>query len=135
MSEFSRVYRRALIAANGEGSPRQRLERAADILLAVFPSYGVESISAPNGRELHYLNTGGTYETTLAIEDNGRAFRTSWGDWLESGENEFLLAMGAVRCGYCGETCDHDDDTEDWRDVPCACGHYVDGRAINSPIT
>ncbi len=95
---------------------------------ALIPgTHGVECFNAM-GTEYSYLNAGDTYDATLIVDvAAGRVFISSWGDVLESAENEHTEETGEVRCGYCGEWNEVPDGT-DWHDVTCsACDNGVAG--------
>lgn len=88
--------------------------------------FGIEHVSV-EGRELAYLNSGDTYSATVASEDNGEVFVTTWGDWLETAEQEYESENDCIRCGYCGEFTPL-EDPDNWHDTVCeSCGYFVDG--------
>jgi hypothetical protein len=91
-------------------------------------TFGVEhvAVEGTDGPELAYLNTGDTYALTVACEDDGPLFATTWGDWYEQAEQHHCETENVIRCAYCGTFCDY-DGTGDWRDVECSCGHLVGG--------
>lgn len=97
-------------------------------------TFGVEYVSAPDGRELAYLNAGDTYTRTACAElDGGREgtiFAGDWGGWVENAEREHTEDTGEVSCAYCGEWVD--TGGREWRTVACECGHYLDGREAPS---
>lgn len=87
----------------------------------------VYCLSLPGGEELEYLNNGDTYEPTICRIDGGELFISSWGGVLETAEEEYCEDKGVIRCGYCGEFTENNEDN--WHDVKCdCCGHYVDGH-------
>lgn len=116
-----KTYKAALTAAK-----RGDWEKANKIL----DGFGVEFVGVAD-RSLKYINLGDTYTTTICAEetddgDNESPFIGSWGDWVEATEQEHCEENDEIRCGYCGEFTDNDD--EDWHNITCrSCGHKVDG--------
>ena len=98
---------------------RATLEDAAERV----DSFGVEYI-VRNNRRLAYLNRGDTYDATIMQEESGPLFVGSWGDWLESVDEEHQEESGEITCGYCGEYTPA--DTDEWRDTVCEhCNRYA----------
>ena len=91
----------------------------------ILNGYGIECVTGPDGETLHYVNLGDTYDATICKDSSGY-FIGSWGDWYEQAERDHEEDTGTIRCGYCGEFTDMDQDN--WRDVRCtSCGHLVSG--------
>jgi len=98
----------------------------------ILGGFGVEYASI-KGRDLKYINMGDTYEDTVCreiipghTEKLPPPFVGSWGDWLESAENDYCEETDSIRCGYCGEFTENDKN--DCRDVVCnSCGNCVMG--------
>lgn len=87
----------------------------------------IQFMLLPTGEELEYLNTGETYEPTICRIDGGKMFISSWGDLYEESEAEHCEDDGVIRCGYCGEFTENNEDN--WHDIKCqCCGHFVDGH-------
>jgi len=114
--------KRALRVARSMSSPDKGLSMANDLL----GGFGVEYISEA-GRELGYVDLGGTYDQTICFEDGEGFWIGSWGDWVEEVEAQQSEEEGMIRCAYCGEYTPIDPD-KDWRETVCQhCGWYVDG--------
>jgi hypothetical protein len=131
-ASFDEVCNRAVDFANRHGGGIEQAEEFIDRAGWGGEHFGIEYVSTC-GRELAYLNTGDTYNTTVCQERNedsfgeyhGEVFSGSWGGWIEEVENEHTEETGEVSCGYCGEWTEADET--DWRLTVCnSCGRYVD---------
>ena len=108
----------------GYDTVEERLARAELVMKEAGElTFGVEYCVCVD-KELAYVNTGETYEPTIAIEGDGPAIIASWGGWYEAEEVAHCEGEDEVRCGYCGEFTDNDQ--ENWADVTCSsCGRNV----------
>jgi len=97
---------------------------AFDIAAEHLDHFGVEGCTiADYGME--YLNQGDTYDLTLVLDDNDGLLVTSWGDWYEGAEQTHCENENVIRCGYCGEFTDCE---EQWDETECSsCGNNVAG--------
>lgn len=124
--DFTQVAERAARYGNKHGNS---LERAEDFIRRagwIRSTFGVEHVAVAD-RELAYINTGDTYETTIGQEGAEPLIVTTWGDWYEGAEQDYHEDNGTIACAYCGHYTPRDDSI-DWRDNVCeGCGHHVDG--------
>lgn len=96
----------------------EAFHRAADL----FDHYGIEGVECGD-LWIDYLNQGDTYDCTLVLDCVEGLIVTSWGDWYEQAENAYCESHGVIRCTWCGEFTDCEDD---WRDTVCEnCGNRV----------
>lgn len=83
---------------------------ACSKVLEPLGACGVESISSPESHTegFSYINFGGTYDATLLLgEDGSTVYVGSWGDYLESAEEEHAEDTDRTRCSHCGEWYDN----------------------------
>lgn len=127
---FEQACERAIEFANRHAAPgcgdSELLEKAESFLQRAgwgHAVFGIEYVSCRD-RCMAHLNVGDSYGLTVCCE-NRECFSASWADWLEEAEQQAMEQDGVIRCAYCGEFTDIDE--EDWRDVKCGCGHMVDG--------
>jgi len=62
-------------------------------------TYGIEHVSCGDV-ELHYVNLGDTYSTTICQEDDGSLFISSWGAWYELTERQ-QNENNNTTCAWC----------------------------------
>ena len=124
--EFPEACTRAIAWAERKGLSGVDALEAIELYLAragFHCTFGVEYVSLCD-RELAYLNTGDTYDTTIASE-LGKLFITSWGDWYEDVEQGHCQENDLIRCGYCGE---FTPVAENWQETICeSCNNNVAG--------
>ena len=63
-------------------------------------TYGIEHVSCGDV-ELHYVNLGDTYSTTICQEDDGSLFISSWGAWYELTERQQNNNNNTITCAWC----------------------------------
>ena len=90
--------------------------------------FGVEALRHPNDESnliAEYVNQGDTYALTILRDmESGDYILTSWGDWLQSWEQEENEENGTVGCGYCGRMTPIEND--EWSTTVCeSCGRCV----------
>ena len=126
-AELGAVCERAARDANRHG---QNLEIAEVFISRAWHcglgpgTFGIECV-AIGGHALDYINTGDSYEATVATE-GAECFVTSWGDWYEEAERKHCEKTGTIRCGYCGHYTPN--NREDWRTIVCdSCSNLVSG--------
>ena len=120
---FDDACKRAIAFANHNSGDLDMVACFLDCAGWGKATFGVESVSVAD-RELHYLNTGDTYDLTVGQENGGPVFSTSWGDWLEETEKTQCEIMGVIRCGNCGDFTPVGDG--EWHNVICEhCGRNV----------
>lgn len=109
LDSYGHALEHAVRFANTYGT-NDRLSAAERFLTRCgFQTFGHESISAPGGEELIYLNTGDAYTATVCVKQGGTyytwdtsdAFIACWGDWYSDKEAEYEDENRVMRCGWC----------------------------------
>ena len=63
----------------------------------LLKGFGVETVAAPDGSSLEYINNGESYDVSLCIErPTGNVLAISWGAWFEVAEEDYCRKTGEI---------------------------------------
>jgi len=100
---FTALTREQILALAVGLANRHNKLTSAEYVMQKFGilTHGIERVECA-GKACRYVNCGDTYDQTV-IRAGGEYAADSWGNWLETTENEHCENENVVRCGYCGE--------------------------------
>jgi hypothetical protein len=136
----ARDLKAALVEADGAGP--KKVDVAMQLADELMEAYGIEAIRIPGAEDDRYygdivalyVNTGDTYNGTLLYDvDKRRFYATTYGDWLQSQEQQgrYIPNAGAAEKGMKWQQTDVKGSRLYWFEIGGGGGYTVDRTGPN----